>query len=305
MLVLELLALIALGTPTAQAPPTRPTAEVVVEARIIQLPALPETVEQARAEHGKLRPRLEQDLLDLERALLELYGNQVHKERLPTNLKVPRSQAEEVRFLARMLNDTQHAELEKAVLGAWEEWQSDLIGSGLATRSGDSAPGKEAAPAPLDQEARELKTRMAGMRKSDALLAAEASQRAVMTTLGSPGGRAGKGDPAKVAFLEAHASEVEERLQTTRQTVLINNRKAPKLATSWAPFAVYLNDCALKLNDLERAAPANPDRPLRALKGQARLHFLERYRSALWFSSVVWARMADATLPRPLSELEP
>jgi len=299
MLVSALLGLLA-PEAAPQAPP-RPAAEVAVEARVIQLPPLPETVDLARAGYSKLRPRLDQDLLDLERALQELYQARVHQETVPANLKVPRSQAEEVRFLARMLNDTRHGDLEQAVLGAWEAWQADLVGAGLATRTGEAPPAST--PPPSEAEAQELKQRLAGMRKSEALLAAEATLRTTMTTLGAPGGRAGRGDPAKAAFLEAHANEVEDRLQTTRQTVLINNRKAPTLAAAWVPFAAYLNACAQQLNDLERAASASPDPALRALKGLARLHFLERYRSALWFSCVVWARLADATPPPPMREL--
>ena len=127
-----------------------------------------------------------------------------------------------------------------------------------------------------------------------------------MSSLGNAGGgRGGQGEPKKMAFMETHAREVEERLQTTRQTIQINNRRAPKLATTWVPFAAYLHDCALKLNDLERQAPPDPDAGLRSLKAHAKLHFLERYRSALWFSSVVWARMADGTPPLPMREFGP
>lgn len=70
-------ALLTLAQAASSAQPQRPskTPSTVVEiqGRVIQLPHLPESVQQAHSEYGRIKLQLEQDLVDLERNLQELY----------------------------------------------------------------------------------------------------------------------------------------------------------------------------------------------------------------------------------------
>jgi hypothetical protein len=228
-------ALLTLAQAASSAQPQRPskTPSTVVEiqGRVIQLPHLPESVQQAHSEYGRIKLQLEQDLVDLERNLQELYMDPDQSEPLPPQLK------------------------------------------------------------------------------SAAMLEAEKNLRIQMTTVGSAGSsggnpRTGFGpeNPSSIA-MGVHAQLVEENLMTTRSIMLINDRKAPSLSRCWTPFADYLNECAQKLNNFEGPRPAGQDLDVRILRAQAKVHFLERYRSALWFCSVVWARMAAGKPPSPLREL--
>lgn len=311
MLIIPFVSLLQITQVALQSPQKPPSTEVVIRGSVIQLPHLPERTNQARSEYGKVGSRLKEDLQDLEQNLADLYAKADHHAPLPTHLKVPKESADSVKFLAQMLNDTRYTELEGRVLLAWQEWQAALVEQGLAEwLPGD--PEKTPAVIPStpasEKENKEFKLRRAGMRKSDSLLTFEKNHRIEMTTLNTLGGsgnnlREPLHENASSWAMGKHAAQVEEKIIMTRSAMLINEKKAPSLSTNWEPFAAHMNECAIRLNDLEKPSPLDQNSDLRNLKVQAKLHFLERYRSSLWFCCVVWARMAAKTPPPPLREL--
>jgi len=98
-------------------------------------------------------------------------------------------------------------------------------------------------------------------------------------------------------------TEFREKVQLATAHALTVKRQAPELTELWKPLAEHLNAQAVTLMDYERA-PGSSDSPsMKTLRLQAKIHFLERYRQALWICSVVWAQMASAEVPAPLKDL--
>lgn len=87
-----------------------------------------------------------------------------------------------------------------------------------------------------------------------------------------------------------------------RQAAAFADGQAIRLQRLWEPLAKHLNASAAALLDLDRTAAPTLDPAVRTLRLRARIHFLERFRSALWLSQVVWAHMASKPI-RSIHEL--
>jgi len=74
--------------------------------------------------------------------------------------------------------------------------------------------------------------------------------------------------------------------------------QAQGLDEPWAALTRHLHAGAAALLDLDHAAPPTRDPGLRALRLLARINFMERFRSTLWFCQVVWAHMASEKILR-------
>jgi hypothetical protein len=146
--------------------------------------------------------------------------------------------------------------------------------------------------------------RIKGTMKSERALLAEHKIR--VSALTKPG-KKGESitDWKSVAEFDNASRGYEERVVATQATVATANRHAPTLSAAWTPLADRLNADALHLANLESATKANLDPELQPLRIQARIHFLERFRAALWSSNVVWAQMTSNVPPAPLKELNP
>jgi hypothetical protein len=146
--------------------------------------------------------------------------------------------------------------------------------------------------------------RIKGTRKSNRALLAEHKIRVAALSVTDARGRA-ETDWTSVAAMDNASRAYEDRIVTTQATVATANRHAPSLSKAWAPLADRLNADALHLANLESARKADLDPELQPLRVQARIHFLERFRTALWLSNVVWAQITSNVPPAPLKELNP
>ena len=288
-------------------PPAPPTSEVTVSERIIQLPSLPENIEKAHAEFGPIRSGLTEGLQDLERTLIKLYACPEAGIPLPASFKASRSQAEELRFLASVVNEARYRDLEEPVTKAWEEWKAVLVENNLAQPT-QVATTPIPPPAARKRESAELQMRMKGMEQCEETLVMEYKELIDTFTRKNTGGK--RKGIEKTDFKSLNAvitarSDFENRIITSRALAVTANRHAPSLSKAWIPLAARLNADALQLANLEASQKHSSDAGLQALEVQARISFLERFRSALWLSSVIWAGMTTTPLPDPLRDLAP
>jgi len=291
-------------------PPPPPAVEITVSERFIHLPPLPESVAKAHGDFGQHRTGLTEGLKDLERMLKRLYACPEAGISLPLSFKATKDKAEEIRFLVSVVGEERYRDLEEPFLRAWEEWQAVLIENGLAQSQGSSTPA--ALPTlTRERENKALQMRIKGMRKSEGAIAVESKARLdAFTVKGAKGPEMGvkrQGPIHWKSFFEMQEAAMvnEDRLITTQASVAVANQHAPSLSAAWAPLADRLNADALHLADLESVPKTVLDPELQPLRVQARIHFLERFRTALWLSNLVWARMTSNVPPAPLEELNP
>jgi hypothetical protein len=275
---------------TAQAPQPKPAAAVVaMEARSIILPALPADGAQGRARFRETHGRIQDTQKDLDGALLALYARPEAARSL-RGLAVPEEALAEGRELLEILKDTEHARLEKDFADTWRGWQAALVEGALAPAG--KAP---AAPAsPRFEAARETARKVV---------------RETARTLGTPADRLDASYNVENANLYTSLGQlqseeqrvtdrgVEASVTVARRTLTVANKLIPELAAAWQPMVAHLNAQAVRLIDLEQRARTSPGGPLGDLRVQARIAYLERFRTALWYCDLVWAQVASAELP--------
>jgi hypothetical protein len=257
--------------------PSRPVAkapgiEIVIQDRAIELPLLPEGVEQARAGFVKIRPDITTALQDLERDLEGIYAALAREGPSTTFYRTPSNPTAEGHFLASMLEDDACLALEDAVFDEWVHWQTRLLRYGLSLPSGGS----------------EITSRMV-------LLAVKRNELRSQD----------RSDLPRPFFdlLAVDGLDYTRWGSLARGASGLANTQAPQLARAWKPLAQHLNETALKMLEFERTAAPTQDSTFRILRLQAKLNMLERFRSALWFCQLVWAHMASSPLPKPLKQL--
>jgi hypothetical protein len=277
-----LLAILFLGQ--AGAPAQAPGLEVAVQGRAIPLPAVPDSIEAARSGQARIRPALAAAIAELERDLQVLYG-QGGADPAPVirlSLPVP----EEVLILERLLEDPEHGQLRRTVFEHWNAWQTALLQCGLE----DGLEGS-AIIAQMSLQAfphNELRTRL--------LLPREAA----------PGPQpASVGRSPNIEFLSIGRMNYSVLSPLGRRARKLALPHARKLAQAWTALAEHLNLRALEYLNLDRDPAGAVDPALRALRLRAKINFLERFRSTLWFCDLIWAHMASAALPPPLATLRP
>lgn len=278
--------------------------EVVIQDWNILIPHVPGSVEQAHAEYGKVGPQIQRGLVDLEKELVQLMNSDRYREGLPTAMRATAQEADAVKFLAKMMNDTDYARLRKETVRAWNEWQGLLVASGSTAKADPRTGAVKDAPLAstpsLTPEAQfRLKRRLAQEQafKESALKDEAAYNLEVATPLG------GSADMAAFARLQANTVQVVTNLQQDRQVKFITNQKSPAMAEAWQPMAEYLNACAVRLVDLDATNTGKESEDLLRLKFQAKVAFLERCRASLWFSQRIWTRMTSNRDPEPLRPL--
>lgn len=265
------LGLFLLGQPPQ--PPAKPFgAEIVLQDRAIELPLLPERIDEARTGYTRMRPRIEIALQDLEGDLAGLYAALAPEGPSAAYYQIPTETTAEVRILASMLWDAPCLAMEDAVFDEWVRWQTRLLRYGLSLPSGGSA---------ITSRMVLLGIKRNEMRSED------------------------RRDLPWPFFdlLAVNGLDYQGRNAMARGAVTLADAQAPQLAHAWKPLAQHLNESALRMLEFERTAPTTRDPALRILRLQAKINVLERFRSALWFCQLAWAHMASESLPKPLRKL--
>jgi len=293
MLRLALLLLAPLAPPATRPP----EAVVITEARSITLPALPEDGAQGRAGFAATHARILEAQKDLEAALAALYALPEASVSL-RGLTVPDASLEEGRGLVAVWRDPEHLRLQTAFLDTWKGWQAALVEGHLA--SAKALPA--AAASPRYQAAHDLAAQVIRASTRNAPQAAnrlDASfneeNASLYTDLGN------RVTPEQRAVLD----HVDQGAVRARQTLEVANKLIPNVAEPWNAFVAHLNAQAVRLLELEPAARAAPGGPLGALRVQARIAYLERFRAALWYCDLVWAQVASAPVPAAPRALRP
>jgi len=264
-----ILMLPALSPPREKAPGL----EITIQDRAIELPSLPESVEEARAGYKSMRPRLAEALQNLERDLRELRATLAQGGPSARFYRIPSEATPEVKFLATMLQDESSQAMEAAVVDEWLHWQTFLLRFGLGRSVGGSA----------------ITSRMV-------LLSHKHNELRSQDLSSQPW--------PFFDLLAVDGLDYESRGDLTKGAAALANLHAPRLAAAWRPWARHLNEVALQMLEFERSAAPSPDPALRTLRLQAKLNVLERFRSALWFCRMAWAHLASSPLPAPLRTLD-
>jgi len=258
---------------TPQQPAAKPSGiEVTVQDRAIELPLLPESVEEARTGFPKMRPRVTTAIQDLERDLAGLYTTLAPEGPSGAFYQIPSNATSEVRFLGSLLQDDACLAMEDAVFDDWVRWQTQLLRYGLAQPSGGSA----------------ITSRMV-------LLAVKRNEMRSLDRSDLPW--------PFFDLLAVDGLDYKGWNALARGAAALADSQAPQLARTWKPLAQHLNESAQRMLDYERNAAPTQDPALRILRLQAKINVLERFRSALWFCQMAWAHLASSPLPKPLRKL--
>jgi hypothetical protein len=300
---MPLVTFLLLATPPTQAPAARkaPAAEAVVplEGSAIVLPVLPRSAAGAWVDYGPVHGRIQEAGRDLERHLAELYA----RPEVGTSLKgltVPDSWVAEGRRWVAILQDPQHGRLEKDFLDTWKGWQAALVEGKLAQAPKGGLPSVKA-PSPRYQAAKDGAARIIQQRALDPLekdrldASFNEEDRDLYKDLTDAMSR----EERKVH------DGMEASVKAGRKTLAVASSIIPDLAAFWDPLVEHLNGQAKALASLEQLAQASPGGPLSALRLQARIAYLERFRRALWYCDLVWAQVASKPLPASPRPLRP
>jgi hypothetical protein len=237
-------------------------------------------------------------LQDLETELLQLYAEKPRLEAVPTSIRVHADEIEAAKFFFKMLNDKQYAKLQTEILKVWREWQvllsetDPIDGAGAVSSRNEKQKSED-----LDAKQKLIKeqARLAEM--------LEMESKAIVSL--ATGGFGPADSTAGYGYKIEMSKQFETRFSTAKQRLIVANMKAPQLAKAWIPFVEHLDACALKMAELDHPSTPFQEEDLQRLHLQAKVRFLERCRSGLWFCQLVWARMTTTAAPPPLRELRP
>ncbi len=282
-----------------QTKPAMPSQQIIISGKIVELPYLPESVAAANKAFGALSAGMNEGLRDLEHTLVGLYASPDARITLPGEFKIEKKQGEDLRFLVSIMSGDAYRELEGPCHQAWDEWQGALVRNGLANPVQGMVP-----TSPLSQvqikEDQEIRNRQKGLQKTERAVEQERVQ--VLEMMATSGGT-GDSINSNVEWVMSNRANAEAGVVTGQVTAHIANRHVPSLAKVWIPLANRLNADALQLASNELGIKPSAPPAFRALRTRARIQFLERFRSALWFSLCVWTRMVGQQPPAPLREL--
>jgi len=279
MLIPAVLLLAALGS----APPgSKAGAGVVLEARAVVIPPLPHSVAEARKHYARVRKVLEASYRDSEAYLAAC--NQELAAPVEARITIPLAFAAEARNLGHYLYDATYLTLEEPLLDRWNAWQNALLAQGMAEpreaqRTADSMLLLSSSKPEILGRAR------SGQTPLEVVCEDPASPDPVILTL-----------PRRVSFIEVLAMDrmiYGANTDFGERAKAFADQQAALLAEDWEPLTTHLNSGALALLELDRTAVPTRDPGIRALRLLARIHFMERFRSTLWFCQVVWAHLAS------------
>jgi hypothetical protein len=274
---------VLVAAPAPEPPP------VVVQARALRLPGLPVNTTEARAGYPAIRQEIEISLGELGRDLAILrVGTALD---FPLEVQVAPQTASEALFLLQALSDEDFLDARGAVLESWDAWQTALLRAGLADKKEGSAitSNMELLPAgipifvPDDMGGDECCRIVFGRSRKEERLFSRKDLFELVAIAKAPYQR------------QSALGGIAAELARTH---------TPRLQENWKAFMEHLNTSALHWLDFEQSLAPTQNAGLEILRRQARIHVLERFRSALWLCQVIWAHMASDILPKPLQKSE-
>ncbi len=306
-----LLALVAMS-PSDQVPPQKPKvaeAVVVLEDRSITLPPLPRDVGQGRAQFKEIHTQIQNALQDLGVSLQVLYAKPEARLVLARDLEVPQALAVEGKELVGILADADYVRLESTFADVWKGWQAALVEGGLAKPVRVQAGRPEPHSKQYEEARKQAKQTIQRLsrqqpQKTGRLDASFNEENADLfpdpTTYGTTGSTF---NLTKDEY--AIATNDERSAFLVQKSRAVANKLIPSLSQTWVPFVAHLNDQARRLADLEKAGAPTTDATINVLRIQTKIAFLERFRTALWYSDLVWCQAASAEAPAPPRRLRP
>ncbi|BDU74006.1 hypothetical protein [Mesoterricola silvestris] len=257
---------------------------VVLEAATTGIPPLPASVAEARKGYGRVRKELDAAYREAEAYLAAGSRELAALGRTGTSFTLPASLAPEARTLSGFLFDGAFLALEEPLLQRWNEWQTTLLRQGLARPA--EAQRMADAMRLLSSSKAEVRDRVpAAGGTLEVLCEDPAGQDRTVLRL-----------PPNVRWVEVLAVDrmpYGANTEFGKLATAYADAQATLLAEAWTPLTAHLKKEAAALLDLDRTAPPTEDPALKALRLMARVNYMERFRSTLWFCQVVWAHMAS------------
>lgn len=297
-----ILLVMALMLPQEPAPPPKAKpagAQVKVEDRSITLPPLPQTGSEGRTRFKEAHAQIKTALEDLDLGLQAMYAKPEAAMALTANLSVPPGLAEEGAALVGVIDDPDHARLERAYLDTWKGWQAALVA------------GKLAKPVQATPAAQEPRSKQYAETKQKGLLALQAPSRRFQETTRLDAGYRSKDEddtfseerlssaPRQREELAVAPTEFTKKDNDTQNRLAVTNLLLPDLSAAWNPLVDRLNEAALRVVNREQASSPLPDATMDVLRAHAKIAVLERFRKALWYCDLVWCQVASEDAPPP------
>jgi hypothetical protein len=257
---------------------------VVLEATATRIPPLPATVAEARKGFSRTIKDVEASYREAERYLAACSLELAALGQAGAQFTIPAPMAGEAKTLSEFLFDGGFLALEAPVLQRWNAWQTTLLRQGLDRP--DEAQRMADGMRLLSSSKAEVIGRVPPAGSTLEVLCEDPTglERTVLRL------------PPNVRWVEVMAVDrmrYEANTDFGKLATDYANAQAALIAEDWKPLTAHLATGAAALLDLDRTAPATKDPGLRALRLMARINFMERYRSTLWFCQVVWAHMAS------------
>lgn len=293
-----LAALLRLALDPPKPPPKPPpSALVVLEDRPLELPPLPRDPGQGQSRFKAVHAGIRTSLGDLARALEALYARPEARVPLAPDLSVPTELAAEGADLVGLLDDPEARRLEAHLLDASRGWQAALVDQGLVApvqappqMAGPGSKAFQASRTLAEAALRKPSRRTAPVDRLDAGYLEEEDLFPQAPVRPSPG---------EVPFFgsqEAALARIQKRLA-------ISGTMLAHLAETWTPLVAHLARQAEAGLRWEQPRPFPADPGMDALRVQARIALLERFRLAFWLCDAIWSDTAAAEPPAPLPRL--
>lgn len=257
---------------------------VVLEAATTGIPPLPASVAEARKDYARVRKDLDTAYREAGAYLAACSRDLAALGRGGAPFTLPASLAGEAQTLSGFLFDGAFLALEDPLLQHWNAWQTTLLRQGMAR------------PAEAQRMADSMRLLSSSKAEVTGRIPPAGSTLEVLCE--DPAGREHTvlRLPPNVRWVEVLAVDRMEYGANTEFGKLATtyaDAQAAHLAEAWAPLTAHLKREAAALLDLDRTAPPTDEPALKALRLMARVNYMERFRSTLWFCQVVWAHMAS------------
>ncbi|NTV75953.1 MAG: hypothetical protein HGA66_17340 [Holophaga sp.] len=257
---------------------------VVLEAASTGIPPLPASVAEARKGYSRTRKELDASYREAERYLAACTRELAALGQAGAQFTLPATLAGEARTLSGFLFDGAFLALEDPLLQRWNAWQTTLLRQGLDR------------PAEAQRMADSMRLLSSSKAEVTGRIPAAGSTLEILCEDPAGKDRTVLRLPPNVRWVEVMAVDRMEYGANTDFGKLATDyadAQAALLAEAWKPLTAHLKNDAAALLDLDRKAPPTDDPALKALRLMARMNYMERFRSTLWFCQVVWAHMAS------------
>lgn len=261
-----------------------------VQGSTIEIPAIPASVQEARAGYAATRARILKELQDLETEIGACYQADEKNgsfNALSRNLVIAGSHRQESSAAITYIKDFKFLQLESAVQGQWNSWQSYLLTK--AWFMDGTAAGR----------AIKFEAEMYPVNYVDYELAASNEKVRIYTT-GSSLVLLDELTRTRSPFsgvLAIKALDYRSRAADAGQVLGMAGQQLRALEALWNPLRVHLENAASSFLRFEYENQGVRDQGIQALLKKAKIQILERCRYSLWFCLLAWAHFASQPLP--------